>query len=175
MTESSPTQSAQRETKGQLRVALLLALAVCCVGVPPFSRLFDSRERRRVPRRQRPRDMLIDAQDTTRLIPIHQLHSRSHMAVHYGSSPCSILGVYQYGPEARNARAQESHARVLTRRGMACINKTALQKHNRSHIIYQLHRDCGNSSCFINVFLRSRLIDAAHASSSLAAHRELAP
>ena len=36
----------------------------------------------------------MDAQDATRLITIHQLHSSSHMNVHCDSSLCSILGVY---------------------------------------------------------------------------------
>ena len=36
----------------------------------------------------------IEAQDTRRLIKIHQMHSQSHMAIHHDSSICSIPGVY---------------------------------------------------------------------------------
>ena len=36
----------------------------------------------------------IDAQDTTEVIAIHQIHTQSHMTIHYDSSLCSILGIY---------------------------------------------------------------------------------
>ena len=37
---------------------------------------------------------LSDDEHTTRLIKMNQVHSQSHMAIHYDSSTCSILGVY---------------------------------------------------------------------------------
>ena len=41
----------------------------------------------------------IEAQDTTQLITLHQIHSQCHMAIHYDPSPCSILGLYPQGNE----------------------------------------------------------------------------
>ena len=36
----------------------------------------------------------IDAQDTTNLVTIHQMHSQFHMNVHYDQSRSSILGLF---------------------------------------------------------------------------------
>ena len=43
---------------------------------------------------RRARGSRIDAQGSTRLITIHQVHRQSHMKIHDDSSLCSLLGVY---------------------------------------------------------------------------------
>ena len=56
----------------------------------------------------------IDAQSTPRPIMIHQKHSSSHVKIHCGSSPCSILGVYPSGagaPRECDRAADDSNRR----------------------------------------------------------------
>ena len=64
----------------------------------------------------------VDARETTGLITIHQMHRRSHMAIHYDSSSCSILGAYPW------IDARETTGRI-----------TIHQMHSYAHI--DVHHD----------------------------------
>ena len=58
--------------------------------------------------------MRIDAQDTTALVTIHQMHSYSHMDVHYDPSLCSIPGVYPHGLTHRIRTTNAHHGDAET-------------------------------------------------------------
>ena len=91
----------------------------------------------------------VEVQETTRLITTHQIHSQSHMDIHYDPSPCSILGVYPrwevnavvYHPTHASGKrsAHRVATRIATREGSRYEDRLHFEP-NRDGLMQRLRR-----------------------------------